>query len=386
MSGKSSAKASAAPTKAPPVPVEHIPRPEVDSWGAFQDEVEAYLDGRHIFRGVNDVRHQLLPAVGRRGHEGVALRGLEERLLSRFKREAIPYLHSPPRDEWQWLALAQHHGTPTRLLDWSESPYVSLYFAVSGHDDLDAGLFIVPRPDDLRPADMRDPFNISEDVYFFPDHAAPRISAQRGLFTAHPNPAQVYSPQGVRQIVIKAAAKPDIRRKLDAIGIHDAQVYADLDGLSRRLVALEGYAMPSQATVSALRKEEALKAPGLTPLPRGKFNPRDPQKGQWGGLSNNGVWEVTAQVSETESNANWFRIELRVAGVAGGVLKRPIRLHLHDSFRKEALEVRPRGGVATEELTAYGAFTVGVEIPDDGSTLELDLADLEGAPDKFRNR
>jgi type I restriction enzyme M protein len=50
-------------------------------------------------------------------------------MLEKFKREAIPYLTIKPNDDWDWLALAQHHGLPTRLLDWTQNPLVAVGIA-----------------------------------------------------------------------------------------------------------------------------------------------------------------------------------------------------------------------------------------------------------------
>ena len=115
-------------------------RLRVRSWNEFQSHIANYLDGNFLFRGVTSVRFPLVTSVGRQreGYEYSLAR--EQAIFDQFKREALPFLPIRPANNWEWLALAQHHGVPTRLLDWSESPSVSLFFAVWGNDEEDAGL------------------------------------------------------------------------------------------------------------------------------------------------------------------------------------------------------------------------------------------------------
>jgi len=92
--------------------------------------------GRWIFRGHSradwDLRSGLERAIARFDMGGRTVAELEGGLVRQFARRAHHYLaDAPKRDSWvEWLALMQHHGAPTRLLDFTYSFYVALFFAL----------------------------------------------------------------------------------------------------------------------------------------------------------------------------------------------------------------------------------------------------------------
>ena len=94
--------------------------------------------GGWVFRGQSDANWRLLPAIARR-EPRVDPRAAEEALFRELKLRLPSVYASPPESDWDLLALIQHHGAPTRLLDWTRSPLTALWFAVSSRArDLDA--------------------------------------------------------------------------------------------------------------------------------------------------------------------------------------------------------------------------------------------------------
>jgi hypothetical protein len=208
--------------------------------------------GRWIFRGHSKVSFQLIPSVGRNPvPDSLKTRErYEQRLLEMFRREARGHFdrNSTPMDDWEWLSVAQHHGLPTRLLDWTHNPLAALFFAVSKHPKCDGQFFAlraVLKASDTLP---KTPFEIEKPVKFYPNHVTPRIRAQEGVFVVcakigDPLDADLPKEWKLERCLISSAQKEQLRYDLFRLGVHASSLYPDIDGLAAR-VSWQASVMP----------------------------------------------------------------------------------------------------------------------------------------------
>ena len=205
---------------------------------AFVDWTQRRSPDRWVYRGHADARWALKPSAGRleRYQPEQELRSFEE-----FKRLAPEYLRDRAvSSDWDWLAISQHHGLPTRLLDWSANPLVAAYFACAETPRTDAKIICVDAAAiglyDPQELSSVDPFKIDEVRFFRPSAVASRITAQKGLFSIHPEPEKAWRlVKNVDRFEIPKHLKAEFKRALFAIGIDGASLMADLDGVAETL-------------------------------------------------------------------------------------------------------------------------------------------------------
>lgn len=223
-----------------------------------------------VFRGVGDMSWGLETSLQRMGHHAASI---EKPLLRNFLKYAGP--GDVPSDALLFkLAIAQHHGLPTRVLDWTTAPKVAAHFALSNenHFDVDGAIWCIDvanarrvLPNDLGSVllaedafvfsvemletykslaefDAVDPQN--EFVLFFePPSLDSRIVNQGAVLSLMPGPnldLKTYILKSenrdlVKRIIIPAHIKWELRDKLDQDNVTERMLFPGLDGTARFL-------------------------------------------------------------------------------------------------------------------------------------------------------
>ncbi len=244
-----------------------------ESWGELQDmlyhdswseRLNRFRSG-YVYRGMEDKKFDLTSSLNRLGESH-----LERHLLRNFRKYS--QITDESKSIWNWMALGQHHGLPTRLLDWTYSPLVALHFTTNDFSfyERDGVIWAINYvdtmdylPDQLKAIiskegshiftpELLDKAACSLDelqalkeeefaVFIEPPSIDQRIVNQYAVFSMMSNPDILLSKwiRGKQikcfRIIIPAALKWEIRDKLDQSNINERVLFPGLDGLARWL-------------------------------------------------------------------------------------------------------------------------------------------------------
>lgn len=262
---------------------------EAVTWADFQAWLGELGDRRWQYRGQEDCNWPLTTTLERATLKNVDLlgpSGIESRpcqfipnhaeswVLFEFKRRAHHYLSAVPPDNaaLDWLALMRHFGVPTRLLDWTLSPYVALYFAVANLRALNGAVWAIDgewlaakAEAMLRQADPNSPdIENAEDMYHYLNRVVlqdvnlgvvvqantlrlnERMAAQQAVFLCALGNGlgfdlsllrMVIGPEPperavIRKLTIPSDRRIDFLRELKRMNIHAAALFPGLEGFA----------------------------------------------------------------------------------------------------------------------------------------------------------
>jgi hypothetical protein len=223
-----------------------------------------------VYRGAGDVEATLLTSLDRLGGANPhAKADLEAHILRNFIRYSRPHLGREPANDWEHLVSAQHHGAPTRLLDWTYSPLVAAFFATRPGGDCDRVVwrldwqplhekFALP-PRSLMPSELGEMFETgahfspwdlfdASDTHTFaaliePPSLDTRLVTQSAVFTLSSDKSMSFDrflekhglERNLTKFVIGAKDVARIRDQLDLVGMDERRLFPDLDGVAASL-------------------------------------------------------------------------------------------------------------------------------------------------------
>jgi hypothetical protein len=221
------------------------------------------------FRGQSNAAWNLVPGLYRAVSDHP---GFEREMVRDFSLRATAFMDRPVSNDLELLFIMQHHGMPTRLLDWTESHLAALFFAVA--DDFaksDAAVWIlapaalnagasdgpghrVPMSSapifrsytipDLDAGSIVRTVSAAEPLAVRPSRSTSRIVAQKGMFTIHGSDRESLNGRAIKfqtgrrcleRVVIPAECRPHIKKELLLAGVSYSSLFPDLDGLCREI-------------------------------------------------------------------------------------------------------------------------------------------------------
>lgn len=225
---------------------------------ALREDLDGYSDPVW-YRGHSKHDWKLVP-----GFHRLQKPASENDLINKFRQNANLLVEQSPKSGFDWLFVMQHYGVPTRLLDWTESPLVGLYFAVTEHTRADGTLWVL-KPTELNMQTTAKP-DEAKYIPSFEDDALKnyetlavekgnltgilpiaviatrnnsRIQAQLGAFTiSHSTKTpieEIGNKKHVAKYTIPATAKSKIHEDLKLLGFTKFQVFPELASIGENI-------------------------------------------------------------------------------------------------------------------------------------------------------
>ena len=263
-----------------PTVITHNP----ENYSKIMEVVEDFQEKHKTswFRGVGNVKHTLTPSIFRHPkHKKIEkIHEIENKIATVFNQRSPPFVTQSFDTVWDQMFYMQNYGIPTRLLDWTESPFIALYFSLtscdrtaSGKPKNDAtfwmlnpvawnrgalsdisynGEILDPNREQVKAyspeADLEERKNLP--VMIYGTHNSPRIVAQRGMFALFGKSVEPmetsfieneFEEDALQKVVIKKDIRDAVACSLFRKGISDSTIYPDLHGLSLELKRSFGF-------------------------------------------------------------------------------------------------------------------------------------------------
>ncbi|MBE5977856.1 MAG: FRG domain-containing protein [Paenibacillaceae bacterium] len=234
----------------------------INSWNEFMSavlEISFENKGFCWYRGHRETGWKLLPSVKRDPfNQGEN----EQYLANNFYIDASRRIRDKPNNKAGWISLMQHYGLPTRLLDWSESPLIALFFALEnqeGYSEKDAIVWSL-NPEKLNINMDNDKYLYPMDSYTVQKYIEPafskctepdnviacfpvendlRMYVQQSAFTIHSSnlPLEEFkcSVDFLNKIVISSKIKKEFKLQLEICGFKLSNIYPDVEHISKEL-------------------------------------------------------------------------------------------------------------------------------------------------------